>query len=78
MEFGSQYATNSSDYMKNRECTEPPTDNGKPTPKSSNLSLFVFVIIFLVVVAVFYFLVTMVFVPKQLNPSVIAPYQIST
>ena len=77
MEFGSQYATNSSDYMKSKECSEPPSDNGKPTPKGSNLSLFVFIIIFLVVVAVFYFLVTMVFVPKQLSQTVVVPLRVT-
>jgi hypothetical protein len=60
MSFGSQYATTAGDYVKTHECDDPPSENGKPTPKNSNLSLFIFVIIFLVVVAVFYFLVTMV------------------
>jgi hypothetical protein len=78
MEFGAQYATSSADYIKTHECTNPPTDNGKPTPKSSNLSLFVFVIIFLVVVAVFYFLVTMVFVPKQVGMMPVTSYQVVT
>lgn len=73
MEFGAQYSTSPSDYMKSKECVEPPTGNDKPSPKSSNLSLFVFVIIFLVVIAVFYFLVTMVFVPKQVNPPMVVP-----
>lgn len=75
MEFGSQYATNSLDYLKSKECADPPSDNGKPTPKSSNLSLFVFVIIFLVVIAIFYFLVTIAFVPKQLAQTVEIPFR---
>lgn len=60
MNFGSQFATSSSDYLKTMECAIPPSNNGKPTPKSSDLSLFIFVAIFLVVIGIFYFIVTMV------------------
>jgi hypothetical protein len=63
MSFGAQYATTSIDYVKTHECEVPPDDNGKPTPKSSNLTLFIFIIVFLVVVAVFYFFIRMVTPP---------------
>ena len=72
MSFGSQFAVTSSDYIKTHECETPSNENGKPTPKSSNMSLFIFIVIFLVVIAIFYFLVTMASSAKAI-PVVAAP-----